>query len=115
MSNKRVSNEQILTAINSLVEALTATTAAAQPTTNVVEMDTPAQPKVEKVKLDKAYLNKMIPKWDALANKLGEQFVGYAYRKSNGKTGLWGCPMSQLAKVSKQERYLGNVHISDPS
>ena len=113
MSKSRVSNEQILTAINSLVEAMTAQ--IAQPTAVTVTEPKAAPAKAESIKIDKAYLNKMIPKWDQLANKVGEQFIGYAYRKSNGKLGLWGCKASDLAKVSNQERYVGNVHISDPS
>jgi hypothetical protein len=123
MADSRVSNKQILEAIASnneaignLVAALTQTapqsaTVAVQPVVQV-EPEQPkavVAPKEQTTKISAAYLAKMQPKWQAFANKVGETVIGFAYRKSNGKPGLWGCPQSEFAKVSRRESFIGAV------
>lgn len=114
MGTTRTSNKDIADKLDTLIGLMI----AAQQSETVVKPEpvaTPAQPKVETVKVDKAYLNAMVPKWQTLANKNNVSYVGYAYRKSSGKTGLWGCPVDQFQKVSQRENCLGAVIQIDPS
>lgn len=120
MSNNRTSNRQILdaieaqtAAISTLVEALSVQPKAEA---NSVAVEPEAEKaKPSKVKVSEAYFNAMLPKWQALANSKGTTYVGYAYRKSNGRVGLWAVPKAELAKKQATDSYLGNVAEVNPS
>ena len=122
MSNSRVSNKQLLEAVEAQTAAMTQLIAALTPTTqpkaevNSVAVEAEAAPaKPEKIKVSEAYFNAMLPKWQSLANSKGVTYVGYAYRKSNGKVGLWAVPKEQLAAKQRTASYLGNVVEVNPA
>lgn len=115
MSNQRTSNKQILDAIENLTAAILATH---QPTaeTNSVAVEPEVQTaKPSKIKVSQAYFNAMLPKWQALANSKGVTYVGFAYRKSNGRIGLWAVPKAEIAKKQSTDSYIGNVAEVHPA
>lgn len=57
----------------------------------------------------------MMDAWQKLANKRGEAVYGYAYRKRNGKTGLWGCSAAELADRKAADNYLGLIEVVQPA
>ena len=116
MSN-RTSNKQILEAIEGLTAAILAGqgTTAPQPSAEVEVASEEPKAKPSKVKVSKAYFNAMLPKWQALANTKGETYVGYAYRKSNGKVGLWAVPKTKIASKEATDSFLGAVTEVNPS
>jgi hypothetical protein len=118
MGNQRTSNKDIASKLDTLIELLTAQSMAQNQTPTVSVQPTVAEPqpaKQDSVKIDAKYLAKMEPKWQAYANKLGQTVVGYAYRKSNGKVGLWGCPSNEVADVSARESFIGCIKEVHPS
>jgi len=123
MSN-RTSNKQILDAIEAQTQAINSLVGAlggAQNTSVPGQIDltpvTDPEPKAKpsKVKVSEAYFNAMLPKWQALANSKGTTYVGYAYRKSNGRVGLWAVPKDKLAAKAATDSYIGNVAEVHPS
>lgn len=118
MGNSRTSNRDVLEAVNELtgtVATLVAAMAANQGTT------APKGPKVVEANSDEItikadYMAKMEPRFQAFANKIGEPVVSFAYRKSNGRTGLWSVPKTKLSSEAKRrgDNYLGAVTEYQP-
>lgn len=113
MGSQRTSNKDIADKLDTLIGLLTAQAQNQTVTPSVTEAP---QPKAgRKLKISEDYLAKMQPKWQALANKRGSTVVGYAYRKSNGKVGLWGCDISSYADVEQRDSTIGAVMEVHPS
>ena len=118
MSN-RTSNKQILDAIEAQTAAMTQLIAALTPnqTQPTAEVSVAEEPKAKpsKVKVSEAYLNAMLPKWQALANSKGVTYVGFAYRKSNGKVGLWAVPKDKYAAKAASDSFIGAIREVHPA
>ena len=118
MGTTRTSQKDVLEAVNGLGEQLAALvsimtqqqqTAAVEPSVTTVTEPEPKPAKQASVKVDRKYFNHMLPKWQQLANAKGVAYIGFAYRKSSGRTGLWACPASEFSKVSRRDNFLGAV------
>lgn len=115
MGTTRTSNKDIADKLDTLIELMTAQAMAAQsaaPVATVVatpEAAVAASPKQKSIRISQDYLAKMQPKWQSLANSKGTVFIGYAYKKRNGKNGLWACPAADFAEVSKRDSTIGAV------
>lgn len=119
MGTQRTSQKDVLNAIEQLTAAVSQLIqtqhAPAMPVIAPEPVAQVAPAKTDTVRISKSYLAAMQPKWQTLANNKGVSYIGFAYRKSNGKTGLWACPEPEYAKVSKRDNHLGAVVKVDPS
>lgn len=122
MGTQRTSNKDVMEAVSELTEAVKlliaaqgAAIAPSEPTqvatTKVVAPTSP------KVKINADYKAKMEPAWQNLADKRGTTVVGFAYRKRDGKPGLWGCNKADLAAEAAKygERFLGAIGEYHPT
>ena len=111
--SERTSNKQILEAINALTEAITQT--MVQPKVEPQPVAAAAEASGEStIKVDAKYKAMMENKFAAYAAKVGEPVIGYAYKKSNGRTGLWSIPQSKWTGA-KIKNLVGAVGIYKPA
>lgn len=118
MTASRTSNKQILDAIEKLTEVLTqnltpvqAAVSAAPPVLTPVNSEPTVTEGEGNVKVDAKYKGHMESKFLAYAAKVGEPVVGYAYKKSNGQTGLWSVPASKWAESPRIKNLIGPIGI----
>ena len=116
---KRLTSKQVLDSLEERIEAQTKAiesligvlSGTVKP---VAEKPVVEEPKAETPKVGRKHKARMLDAWQRLANKRGEAIYGYAYRKRNGKTGLWGCSEEELADKEAMPNYLGLVEVVEP-
>ena len=118
MGTQRTSQKDVLEAINQLTAVVTQLVQNQnQPViaTAPVEIQPNKQDSLTLSKDDQRYLAKVQPRWQELADKKGFAYIGFAYRKSNGKLGLWACPKTEFAKASARSNFIGAIMEVNPS
>jgi len=109
----RVSNKQILDALQELPLAIAKAMQSTAPTQPTVETTAPVVQNGEaKIKVDEAYLNHMTGVWQKFADTKGEDVIGYARKNQRGETKLAYCLASKWTGL-KDRGLLGAVkHLS---
>lgn len=101
-------------AIEALIGVLQGSVTTSVPSEPTVVTEEP-KAATSKPKVTAKHKASMIDAWQKLANKRGEAVYGYAYRKRNGKTGLWGCSAAELPDRKAADNYLGLIEVVQPA
>ena len=111
----RVSNKQILDALNDLPSQIAAALATVSvQAAPVAQSTTVAAPTTDTIKVDAAYKQHMLEKIQPFADKHGEDVVLYARRNVRGETKLAYAVKSKFT-VLKDRGFLGAIAIVNPS